>query len=132
ERVGKLLKELPKTADGNESRAKVLQKSLEIATRVSEEFARGLLENVTGVFDALPRATDVTTFIDRAKLLERGLFVAAHFDRLEHIQPLVSRFKALLESQDTERAVSVIDELAGRCLRGLRKVGMRDEIDHLL
>jgi hypothetical protein len=37
-----------------------------------------------------------------------------------------------LESQDTERAVSVIDELAGRCLRGLRKVGMRDEIDHLL
>jgi cellulose synthase operon protein C len=132
ERVARLWAEQKKSASGNENRAKILQKSLEIAPRISEEFGRDLLEKVTAVFDALPKAPDVSTFIERAKLLERALFVAAHFDRLEHIQPLIERFRALLEAQDAERAVSAIDELAGRCLRGLRKLGMRDEIDHLL
>jgi cellulose synthase operon protein C len=132
ERVAKLFKELPKSASGHEDRARVLQRSLEIAPRVSEDFARDLLEKVATVFDALPKPLDITSFLGRAKLLERALFVAAHFDRLEHIQPFLSRFRALLESQDSERAVSAIDELAGHCLRGLRKLGMQDEIDSLL
>jgi hypothetical protein len=131
-RVGKLLKDLPRSAAGNDSRAKVLQKSLEIAPRISEGFAAGLLDQVTETFDKLPKAPDIATFLDRAKLLERALFVAAHFDMREHILPMVQRFQALLESQEADRAVSAIDELAGRCLRGLRKLGMRDEIDHLL
>jgi hypothetical protein len=131
-RVETLLKNLPRTATGHESRAKVLQKALEIAPRISEDFGRRLLDQVTTAFDALPDPRDVASFLERAKLLERALFVAAHFDRLEHIRPLVDRFQALLEAQGGERAVSVIDELAGRCLRGLRKLGMRDEIDHLL
>src|SRR5207237_693969 len=106
------------------NRAKVLQKALEIAPRVSEEFARALLENVTEAFDALPKPLDITTFLERAKLLERAMFLAAHFDRQETIQPLISRFRTLLESQNSDWALSAIDELAGRCLRGLRKLGM--------
>jgi hypothetical protein len=131
ERVGKLLKALPRTTEGTEGRARVLRKALEIAPRISEDFSRGLLDQVTDTFDKLPRP-DPHTLPERAKLLERALFVAAHFDRLEHVQPLVSRVQALLESQDPQSAVAAINELAGSGLRGLRKLGMRDQIEHLL
>src|SRR5262249_24505787 len=61
-----------------------------------------------------------------------GLFTAAHFDRREHIQQLVTRFQQLLQSQSGTRAISALEGLAGACFRGLRKLGMRDEIDRLL
>src|SRR5205823_9831348 len=122
----------PKSAAGHENRAKILSKSLEIAPRVSEDFSRVILDQVTEAFDKLPEARDVTTFLDRAELLEKALFVAAHFDRLEHVQPFVSRFQAMLEARQGDYALQVMDKLAGRTLRGLRKLGMRDQIDHLL
>jgi hypothetical protein len=38
----------------------------------------------------------------------------------------------MLETKQGDYALQAMDKLAGRCLRGLRKLGMRDEIDHLL
>ena len=133
ERVARLLKQIPQSATAPETRGKILLKSLEIAPRVSEAFARTILEQVVPAFDALPPARDSVTYSDlHAPLLEKALFVAAHFDRLEHIVPLMSRFQALLEAGKTDYALKVMDELAGRCLRGLRKLGMREQIESLL
>src|SRR5262249_22066384 len=43
-----------------------------------------------------------------------------------------TRFGRLLQSQRGPGAVSAMDSLATECFRGLRKLGMKDEIDLLL
>src|SRR5262249_40204039 len=69
----------------------------------------------------------------RAGLLERLLFVAAHFERKELVEALLTRFRHFLRSQrgrpEAFRAFSV---LAGRCLGGLRQVGMSEELLRLM
>jgi hypothetical protein len=131
-RVERLLKDAPKGAKGNESRARIVRAGLEVAPRISEDFARDMLDRVTALYDAMPEARDTPALEEQAKFLERAMVVAAHFDRIEHIHPLVSRFHKLLESQKGERGIKALESLAGQCFRGLRKLGMRDEIDHLL
>jgi hypothetical protein len=130
-RVGKLLKGLPKGDDAT-PRAKVLKVALDVAPRVGEDFARDMLDRVLPAHDALPEPTDVHALEEQARLLEKALFTAAHFDRGEHIHPLVGRFQRLLQTQRGGQAVQALEALAGQCFRGLRKLGMRDEIDRLL
>jgi cellulose synthase operon protein C len=60
------------------------------------------------------------------------LFVAAHFDRVEVIPQLVSRFETLVKSQVGSETTTAIETLAGQCFRGLRKLGMREEIERML
>jgi hypothetical protein len=132
DRVRKLLSELPRGAKGADARAKVLRAALEQAPRVGEAFAREVLEKAVPAYDELPEAPDPATLVERAKYLERGLFVAAHFDALDVVQQLVARFQRMLGAQRGAPAVQALDELAGPCLRGLRKLGMREEIDALL
>src|SRR5262249_18966558 len=99
---------------------------------VGEDFAKELLDEAPKAYDALPEARDQQALVEQAQFLEKALLVAAHFDRVEAIHPLVARFHKMLQSQKGERAVEALDTLAGQCLRGLRKLGMRDEIDALL
>lgn len=132
DRVTKLLRDAPKGAKGNEARALVLREALNQAPRVSEQFARDLLDRVTAVYDALPKSEDEEGLVRKAGFLEKALFVAAHFDRVEHVHPLLDRFQRLLEEQKGAQAIRALDALAGKCFRGLRKLGLRDEIDRLL
>jgi len=68
-----------------------------------------------------------------AELLEKGLKLAAHYDRREHVQGLVGRFHKLLHSlRDSLHLVQTLDTLAEKSFHSLRKFGMRDEIDALL
>ncbi len=132
ERIRKLLAEVPKGAKANEVRARVLGAGLDQAPRVNEEFGLELLQRAVPTYDALPEPREIGELIDRAAFLEKAMFVAAHFDSLEHIQQLVNRFRKLLQSQRAPQALRELDSLAGQCFRGLRKLGMRDEIDQLL
>src|SRR5260370_1090725 len=43
-----------------------------------------------------------------------------------------TRLHSMLESKQGDYAFKAMDNLAARCLRGVRKLGMPDEIDHLL
>jgi hypothetical protein len=134
-RVERLLAEIPKKFKGAEAhdvRAKILRTALQLAPRVSEEFGRAMLKLVNEAYDRLPEVKDNNDLIDRAKFLEKALFVAAHFDRSEYIHPLVARFQKLVQAQKGTPGLQALDELADQCFRGLRKLGMRDEIDHLL
>jgi hypothetical protein len=132
-RVHKLLREAPKGNKGQEVKVKVLPKALDIAPRVGEEFALELLAQLVPVYDALPEARELAAVFEQAALLEKGLFVAAHFDRKDTIQKLVARFHKLLHAQrGNGSSLQALDSLAGQCFRGLRKLGMREEIDSLL
>ena len=132
-RVQKLLREAPRGNKGQEVKAKVLLRALDIAPRIGEEFALELLGHLVPAYDALPEARELAAVFQQAQLLEKGLFVAAHFDRKDHIQALVVRFQKLLQAQrGNGSSMQALDSLAGQCFRGLRKLGMRDEIDVLL
>ena len=100
--------------------------ALEVAPRAGETLSRMLLAEVGAACDGLGEA------LPRAALLERGLFVAAHFDQAGHVQELLARFHALLQEQRNAGNVPALEFLAGQCFRGLRKLGMRDEIFTLL
>jgi hypothetical protein len=131
-RVQKLLKGAPKGDDGLETRAKILKAALEAAPRVGEEFGKEMLEASQKVYAALSEPQDTTQLEERAKFLEKALFVAAHFDRVGDIHTLVDRFEQLLQTQRGTQAIGALEKLAGRCFRGLRKLGMREQIDRLL
>jgi hypothetical protein len=135
-RVERLLQDAPKLSrdrSAPEALARVLKTALGVAPRVGEDFALVLLGRTGPVLDALPRPDDVDAVLAQADLLETALFAAGHFDRLDHVQALVGRFQKLLEAQEGQaRAVQAAQGLAGQCFRGLRKLGLRDEIDRLL
>jgi len=131
-RVQRLLRDLPKGAKSSEDRSRILRSALDLAPRISEEFARELLEQVVPTYDALAEPREQMALMERATFLEKSLAVAAHFDRIEHIHPLVRRFQGLLQSQKGDRAIQAMESLAGQCFRGLRKLGMREEIDQML
>jgi hypothetical protein len=131
ERVRALLAKVPKK-DGAELRARILRAGLEQALRVGEDFALELLAQLPPTFDALPPPSDDIDFDDHARLLEKGLFVAAHFDRAEYVQKFVARFGRLLRSLPDAPMAQALDSLAGQSFRGLRKMGMQQEIGQLL
>jgi hypothetical protein len=131
-RVDKLLREVPKEPWGNVQRARVLKAGLEAAPRVGEDFARKLLDQAIPAYDALPEAREIPFVLEQARFLETGLFVAGHFGRVESVHPLVTRFQRMLQGQQGAGVFQVLDELAASAFRGLRKLGMRDEIDQIL
>ncbi|HXG10316.1 MAG TPA: hypothetical protein VNK04_11175, partial [Gemmataceae bacterium] len=131
ERITRLLDRPPQGTDPRQARARILKVGLEQAARVGEEFAVALLDRTLPAFDALPPPRDAYQFEQHATLLEKGIFLAAHFDQPTYVQQLVARFERLLEAQGVD-VIQSLDSLAAQCFRGLRKLGMRDVIDRLL
>jgi hypothetical protein len=131
-RVDRLLKDVPKGSKGHEVRAKILRAGLEAAPRVSEDFARRMLDQAVPAYDALPEQQELAALMEQAAFLEKALFVAAHYGSDAHVHPLVARFERMLQSQRGPQSLPALDSLASQCFRGLRKLGMRDEIDRLL
>ncbi len=126
DRMTRLLKVQPTGTRAEIVSADVLRTALEVSFRLGEPFARGLFGRV------LPAVDDLESRLPRqADLLERAIHVAAHFDQPGHVRDYVGRFEALLAEAD-ERSTSDLEPLLGQAFRGLRKLGLRDEIDRLL
>jgi hypothetical protein len=136
EQLGRLLRQTDERSKEKTDRARVLVAALELAPRVGERFALEVLERVPTTLDGLPAALAHTTPLERVlaqtELLERALFVGAHFGQGERVQALVSRFEELLRAEGSGNVLQAFDSLAGQCFHGLRKLGMRDEINRLL
>src|SRR5208283_447703 len=105
---------------------RVLTAALELAPRVGEAFALDMLSRVAPVLEGLPDTPE------EPHLLEKALFVAAHFGQTEQVQTFVARFRQLLDRRRGEASARAFESLAEMSFRGLRKLGMRDEIDRLL
>jgi hypothetical protein len=115
---------------------RVLKVALEQSPRVGEEVALQMLKQALQAYDRalqLPvsekEGPSPESLID---LLERGLFVAAHFGQLPVVQELMARFRRLLHHERGASSVAGFDRAAEQCLRGLRKLGLRQEIQELL
>src|SRR5262249_39348413 len=100
--------------------------------RVGEDFARSMLDQAVSAYDNVPQAAEPALLADRCSLLEKALFVAAHFDRIEHIHALLGRFKNLFRAEAPALVMEDLEKLIAYCFRGLRKLGMREEINQLL
>jgi hypothetical protein len=147
--LSKALNRLPRLLDRNELTAecrklihdhtdeladhvRVLESVLEQAPRLGEEFARDLLRRVLPTYDSIPAENAGRGSGVRAELLEKALMVAAHFDNAAMLQDLVSRFQQLLSVALGEQSFHIPVSLAGQCLRGLRRLGMRQGTELLL
>jgi hypothetical protein len=131
--ITRLLVEAPAGSQAAaELRAYVLRGVLDQAPRVSQEFARDILDQVIPAYDALPPHSDRYQRDRRAGLLERALFVAGHFDWADHVQAFVGRFDTLLESLTEAQALHGLDSIVGESVRGLRRLGLRQQGERLL
>lgn len=128
EALGKLLK----SAKIPRQTLAVLRTGFDVGPRLSEKFTITLLDRLIALRDVVTIVQDLHELEQRTALLDRALFLAAHYDRTQHVQSLVSVFVQLVESQRGDQAVEALDTLAGQGLRGLRKLGLREEIETLL
>ena len=131
-RVDALLRKTPKRPLGHRARTPIYYSALDAAPRAGEAFARRMLTEAVENFDALIGRRDPHDLGNLLLLLERALFVAAHFDSAEHTRALTPRFVTLLRALHGGPGLRDFDRLAGQCFRGLRKLGQRDEVDQLL
>lgn len=110
------------------ARVRVVAAGLELGPRLGEVLASEI------VAESLTLLDDTDGILDHALLLERGLFVAGHFGQTETVTTFVSRIHELLEAQ-SEASVETIQQLQSllaQSFRGMRRLGMRDNISHLL
>ncbi|HVS38624.1 MAG TPA: hypothetical protein VMS17_23915, partial [Gemmataceae bacterium] len=131
-RVRGLLSKTPKAPAGRRRRVPIYTSALDVAPWVGEVFALEMLTEGAETFDGLIGPADPYDLGNLLPLLERALFVAAHFDADEHVQGLLPRFRQLLEALRNGPGLKDFDRVAGQCFRGLRKLGMRDAVDQLL
>lgn len=111
-------------------RRRVITTALEVGPRLGEVVAREILEEAFGLLDS----GESDTVLEQALLLEGGLFLAGHYDQTEAVSSFIDRLHSLLESQedaDTE-TIQTLQTLLMQSFRGMRKLGMRDNIARLL
>ena len=122
-----------------EDRLVALTDAMPQAPRAGLDLAVWLLNLVPGVIDASEKpapnlSPEIRSELEkkRSQLLERSLFVAGHFDRSELVQVLFNRMLDYLKAQTGDARAEAINQVAHECLRSLRKLGLKDEIDRFL
>ena len=116
-----------------EVRYKLLHEALPLAPRAGEAFALELVDRVASVLPPEYTPPDTPDETKRqGRILERALVVAANYGRSDLVPKLVEQFTRLLRTKGERTRFTLINVVAGRTLRALRKFGLRDEIDGLL
>src|SRR5262249_6137026 len=135
DRIRRLYREGVQGKTSKEVQFLVLHEALPLAPRVGETFTVELLHLVPAVLAPGPGGNTPEppdTPKKQGELLERSMFQAAHFDRREIVQKLVAQFVDIVHSKPEEARFTLINAVAGPCLRSLRKLGLRAEIDNFL
>jgi hypothetical protein len=113
----------------------LLHEVLPLSPRVGEAFGVELLNLVPAALAATPTGGGTEPpdiHKKQGELLERSMALAAHYDRGDLLQKLVSQFANLVHSKPEETRFHLVNVVAGQCLRSLRRFGLRDEIDRFL
>jgi hypothetical protein len=131
--IKKLVKQNPTPAD----RLLVYSAAVPLAPRIGEAFAVALVQQVPAVLDAAHKATGTPETLaqlraTQTQLLERSLFLAAHYDRTELVQTLFGRFLDFVKARSGTEMYDAINQIARECLRSLRKLGLKNEIERFL
>ncbi|OWK41881.1 hypothetical protein [Fimbriiglobus ruber] len=114
-----------------DARFVVLWDTLLLAARVGEAFTVELLGLVPEAMAASGTATGSDLTTKQGQLLERALFLAAHYDRRDLVRQLASQFADLVRAKPVEQRYEIVNVVAAQSLRSLRKLGLRDEVDKL-
>jgi hypothetical protein len=137
-RLRELLTRPPPAARQPLGQVRLIAKALELSPRVGEALALELLGRV------LPAWRGISDVVEQAVLLEKALLVAAHFDQRDTMLVLLEQFEAALPAivtnylhlqaqyhPDNQEKLETIESLFRQSLRGLRKLGLRDEIGRM-
>jgi FtsH ternary system domain X7 len=133
-RFAELLAETGRTP---EQQARLLEAALAVAPRVGEAFAEDVLGRLVRLADRFRFTGRQEEVNAEVAAVERGLFVAAHFDRGETIPRLLACLDRLLAARrvagpNPDGPDDPLVTLVGQGLRGLRRLGLRDDADRLL
>jgi hypothetical protein len=136
-RLEEQVKKLVRGHQGPDARLLVFAEAVPLAPRVGEEFTVALIQQVPAVIEAANRVTGTPDHLahllqKKKELLERALFLAAHYDRTELVQVLFNQFLAFVRSRSGPDLYDAINMVARECLRSLRKLGLKDEINRFL
>lgn len=115
-----------------ELRIKMLGACVPLLGRLPAEFAGTILEKVPAALTAVAKTNDTQTLETRLRLIERSVLFAGHFDRGELVPLLVEHMVRAVEADSTTAALDASGEAIGQTLRGLRKLGLRDEAIRML
>jgi hypothetical protein len=137
ERIRQLLAHSWKDKAARNKHPLVMIKALELAPRVGEDFTLEVLSRVAPALELLDRGGKAAEASEaeartKADFLEKALVAAAHFNHVEFVPSLLDRFEELLRSLRGSKNLTAIESLIGESFRGLRKLGMRDQIERLL
>lgn len=104
---------------------------LPLSARCGGEFAAEMIRLVPAALrQTYQKVADVPK--KQGQLLERGLFLAGHFDHRDLVVSLVDAFGEVLAAAPADRKFELVSVVAGQSLRSLRKLGLHDQIDRLL
>lgn len=108
--------------------ARIVATAMELAPRLGESVAADCLPRVQPLLNKLADP------VERATLLERGLFLAAHFDQQRHVRSFLEELHKLLHRKlhTSLATIESMEAVLSQSFRGLRRMGMRDEISDLL
>jgi len=126
ERLDPLLTQVVKARSPAETESWVLATGLELAPRLGEEYTTRLFALAPSVLD---RLLDLN---QQARILEKGMLAAAHFDLPEVGRALAARIVAAIHTHQAEGDDDAIRGLLGPALRGLRKLGLRDALNEMM
>src|SRR5262249_6196321 len=135
ERIRRLLREGVPEDDAGDVPLLVLYEAISLSPRIGEAFVVELLELTPVVLAewSRPVATEPPHVpMKQRGLLERALFLAGMYERSDLVKKLVDTFVELAQSKPEEARLKLINGVTPQCLRSLRKLGMRDDIDRLL
>jgi hypothetical protein len=131
------IKKLIRSNYSSENQLIVFAEVVPLSARVGEEFAVSLVQQVPGLLDVLSKVKGPPEHVAtlegyQIKVLQRSIFLAAHYDRSELVQVLFDRFLNYLSARTEEGRYAAINELARDALRSLRKLGLKDDINRFL
>ncbi|MDX1929256.1 MAG: hypothetical protein SFV81_22200 [Pirellulaceae bacterium] len=114
---------------------RVLATALELAPRLGEQFGLRLLPKVHSLL------SECEDDVEKSLLLQRAIYVAAHFGQADFVQGLINVLDSAMPSiveeyltlqmqynPDNKERVDTVEALFLQSFRGLRKLGMRDQI----
>jgi hypothetical protein len=135
DRIRKLFRNGLPTRSLKDVQFHVLHESLPLSPRVGESFCIELLQQVPSTLSAVSAVTGpepLESLRKQGALLDRALFLAGHYDRGEIVKLLVDSFAELIHRKPAETRFTLINIVAGQCLRSLKRLGMRNDIDCFL
>ena len=111
---------------GPQAEPRILATALELAPRLGDQFSEDLLFRLRRLLKTAAKPNE------RLFLLEKGLFLAGHYDKADEVGLLLEHVENLLAQDDGSLSAGELESLLGHTLRSLRRLGLRDQVARLL